>query len=86
MKFKINVFEGNFLSEIYHKTSDEITIKCDLENMDDFKKNIPYMCEYKLIFKISKLWFMSKNYGCQIKFVKILVKKDKEEGKIDFID
>ena len=85
MKFKINVFEDKISSEIYHKTDEDI-IKCDLENMDDFKKNIPYMCEYKLIFKISKLWFMSKNYGCQIKFVNILVKKDKEEGKIDFID
>ena len=56
------------------------------QTFNQIKKNIPYMCEYKLIFKISKLWFMSKNYGCQIKFVKILVKKDKEEVKIDFID
>ena len=36
-------------------------IKCDLENMEDFKKCIPYMSEHKLIFKINKIWFMSKN-------------------------
>ena len=60
MKFKINVFEDKISSEIFHKTNDEI-IKCDLENMEDFKKCIPYMSEYKLIFKINKIWFMSKN-------------------------
>ena len=86
MKFKINVFEDKLSSEILHKTNDGI-IKCDLENMEDFKKNIPYMTEYKFIFKINKIWFMSKEYGLQIKFIKALVKvKDKEESNVEFID
>ena len=66
MKFKINVFEDKILSELFDKTNDEIIIKCDLENMDDFKKNIPYMSEYKLIFKINKIWFMSKNMAFKL--------------------
>ena len=85
MKFKINVYEDKISSEILHKTNDGI-IKCDLENMEDFKKCIPYMSEYKLIFKINKIWFMSKKYGVQIKFIKALVKvKDKEESNVEFI-
>ena len=45
------------------------------------------MSEYKLIFKINKIWFMSKNYGVQIKFIKVLVKvKDRDNNVIDFID
>ena len=55
--------------------------------MEDFKKCIPYMSESKLIFKINKMWFMSKKYGLQIKFIKALVKvKDKEESNVEFID
>ena len=54
--------------------------------MDVFKKCIGCMSEYKLIFKINKIWFMSKNYGVQIKFIKALVKvKDKEENNVEFI-
>ena len=60
MKFKITDFEDKISSEILHKTNDGI-IKCDLENMEDFKKCIPYMSEYKFILKINKIWFMSKN-------------------------
>ena len=84
MKFKINVFEDNISSEILHKTNDGI-IKCDLENMEDFKKCIPYVNEYKLIFEINKIWFMSKTYGVQIKFIKALVKVKDKESNIDFI-
>ena len=59
-------FENKISSEIFHKTNDGI-IKCDLENMEDFKKCIPYMSEYKLIFKINKIWFMSKNMEFKLK-------------------
>ena len=45
------------------------------------------MSEYKLIFKINKIWFMSKKYGVQIQFIKALVKvKDKEESNVEFIE
>ena len=60
MKFKINVYEDKLSSETSHKTNGGI-IKCVLENMDDVKKCFPYMSEYKLIFKINKIWFMLKN-------------------------
>ena len=86
MKFKINVLDNKILSEIFHKTNEGIK-ECNLHNIDDVKKCIPYMSEYKLIFKINKIWFMSKKYGVQIKFIKALVKvKDKEESNVEFID
>ena len=75
-----------FLTEISHKTNDGIK-QCDLENMDDVKKCIPYQSEFKLIFKVNRIWFMSRNYGVQVKFMKALVKvKNKEEDDIDFFN
>ena len=45
------------------------------------------MSEYKIIFKINKVWFMSKNYGVQIKLIKALVKvEDRDNNILDFID
>ena len=86
MKFKINVYENNILSETFHKTNEGIK-ECNLHNIDDVTKINPYMSEYKLIFKINKIWFMSKNYGVQIKFIKALVKvKDRDNNILDFID
>ena len=86
MKFKINVYEDKLLFEVSHKTNEGI-IKCDLQNTDDVKLFFPYMPEYKLIFEIDKIWFMSKNYGVQVKLIKALVKvKDQEESNIEFID
>ena len=85
MKFKINVLDNKILSEIFHKTEEGIK-ECNIHNIDDVKKFIPYMSEYKLIFKINKIWFMSKNYGVQIKFIKALVKVNDRDNNIDFID
>ena len=87
MKFNINVLDNKMLSEIFHKTEEGIIKECNINNIDDVRKFIPYMPEYKLIFKINKIWFMSKNYGVQIKFIKALVKvKDRDNNIIDFID
>ena len=62
-------------------------IKCDLNNMNDIKQCIPYKSEIKIIFKINKIWFMSKNYGVQLKLVKVLINvKDKEIENLDFSD
>ena len=74
------------LTEITHNVNGGC-VKCILENMDDVKRCIPYKCECKLIFKVNRIWFMSKNYGVQVKFMKALVKvKNKEEDDIDFFD
>ena len=73
-------------TEIYHKTN-EGNIKCDLKDMNDIKKCIPYKSECKLIFKINKIWFMSKNYGVQLKLIKALVNvKNKEIENLDLSD
>ena len=54
--------------------------------MNDIKRCIPYKSEI-IIFRINKLWFMSKNYGVQIKLVKVLIKNpiNKEIENIDFL-
>ena len=55
--------------------------------MNDIKKCIPYKSECKIIFKINKIWFMSENYGIQLKLVKVLVNiNNKEVENLDFSD
>ena len=55
--------------------------------MNDIKQCIPYKSEIKIIFKINKIWFMSKNYGVQLKLVKVLVNiENKEIENLDFSD
>ena len=86
MKFKIDVYDDIFLSEVFHKT-DEGNIKCELNDMNDVKKSIPYKSEIKVIFKINKIWFMSKAYGCQLKLVKVLVNPKKSDlMEVEFSD
>ena len=85
-KFKIDFYDDRLLNEIYHKTN-EGNIKCELKDMNDIKKCIPYKSEIKIIFKINKIWFMSKNYGVQLKLVKVLVNiKNKEVENLDVSD
>ena len=84
MKFKIDFYDNRFLTAIYHKTNEEV-IKYDLKYMNDIKQCIPYKSECKLIFKINKIWFMSKNYGVQLKLIKALVNvKNKEVEILEF--
>ena len=53
MKLKMNIFEDKILTEIKHNVNGGY-VECNLENMDDVKRCIPYKCEYKLIFKVIK--------------------------------
>ena len=86
LKFKIDFYNDEFISEVYHK-EEENNIRCELNDMDDVKQCIPYKSEIKVIFKINKIWFMSKNYGCQLKLVKVLVIPKKSElTQIEFKD
>ncbi len=84
MKIKIDFYNDKHLSEVYHKTDDKGNVKCDLNTMNDIKRCIPYKSDIKIIFRINKLWFMSKNYGVQIKLVKVLIKN--QQNKIENID
>ena len=55
--------------------------------MNGMKQCIFYKSECKIRFKINKIWFMSKNYGVQLKLVKVLVNiKNKEVENLDFSD
>ena len=87
MKIKIDFYNDKYLSEVYHKTDDKGNVKCDLNTMNDIKRCIPYKSEIKIIFRINKLWFMSKNYGVQLKMVKVLIKniQNKEIENLDLL-
>lgn len=53
------------------------------------KNNIPCKCEYIMIFNISKIWFMSKNYGVKLQLLKIQVKMNEptvNDNNFEFID
>ena len=55
--------------------------------MNEVKQCIPYKSEGKLILKINKIWFMSKNYGVQLKLIKVLVNvKKREVDTLEFSD
>ena len=53
--------------------------------MDNVERAIPNISEYKLLIKINRIWFMSKNYGVQFKLIKALVKENPKQN-IDFMD
>ena len=85
MKIKVNYYE-RILTEVFHQNEKEKN-ECNINTIDDLKKSIPYMSEYRIIFKINKIWFMSKNYGVQLKLMKVLVKvKENKNNTLDFID
>ena len=53
--------------------------------MDDVKQNIPYKFLYRMIFCISKIWFLSKTYGVKIKLLKIQTKYNNAKNDIEFL-
>ena len=87
IKLKISVDDNdNVLSEIFHKNENEFT-KCEIKNMDDLKSCFPYNCDYRIVFKVNKIWFMSKTYGVQLKLMKAQIKpKNKQINDIEFED
>lgn len=55
--------------------------------MDDVKKVFPYMSEYRVIFKVQKIWFMSKMYGVKLQLHKAQIKpSSKNTVDADFLD
>ena len=86
-KIKVAVDEhDNVLSEIFCKQSDGLE-KCVIKNMDDLKTCFSHLCEYRLVFKVSKIWFMSKSYGVQLKLNKAHIKENnKAVNEVDFIE
>ena len=86
MKIKMHIYDDIIKTDVYHKIDGEHK-ECDLQNMDDVKRAIPYMSECIFIFKVNRIWFMSKNYGVQLKLMKVLIKPPtKENTTIEFIE
>ena len=86
-KVKIVVDDNdNILTETFHKQNDGLE-KCVTKNMDDVKKLFSYMCHYRLVFKVSKIWFMSKTYGVQLKLNKAHIEpNEKQVNEADFVE
>ena len=53
--------------------------------MDDVKLVLPYMSEYRNLFKVSKIWFMSKTYGVKLQLLKAQIKPSdkRKQNKLD---
>jgi len=74
IKIKLDVDEnGNILSEFFH-TIDKENVKQIVNKVDDVRKVFPFMSEYRLLFKVSKIWFMGSQYGVKLKLVKAQIK------------
>jgi hypothetical protein len=87
MKFKIIVDDkNNVVSEFFHDTKDGV-VKQHVDCMDNIKQVFPYMSEYRFVFKIQKLWYMSKNYGVKLQLMKAHIKPPvKQTISVDFVE
>ena len=74
MKFKIIVDDkSNVASEFFHDTKDGLVIQ-HVGSMDNIKQVFPYMSEYRFVFKVQKVWFMSENYRVKLQLMKAQIK------------
>ena len=89
VKFKIIVDDkNNVVSEFFHNTKDGV-VKQYVGSMDNIKQVFPYMSEFRLAFKVQKLWFMSKNYGVKLQLMKAQIKPpdaSRQKRQIDFVE
>jgi hypothetical protein len=77
--------KDNILTEFFHVVDDN-NVKKYVINMDNVKDVFPYMCEYRIIFKVSKIWFMSNNYGVKLQLTKAQIKPTtKPTIDVDFV-
>ena len=77
--------KDNILTEIFHVVDDN-NVKKYVINMDNVKDVFPYMCEYRIIFKVSKIWFMSNKYGVKLQLTKAQIKSTtKPTIDVDFV-
>ena len=55
--------------------------------MDESKKVVPYMSEFRFVFKVQKIWFMSQTYGVKLQLMKAQIKPpEKNNVDMDFLD
>ena len=55
--------------------------------MDEIKKVVPYMSEFRFVFKVQKIWFMSQTYGVKLQLMKAQIKQpEKTVNEVDFLD
>ena len=89
IKLKIIVDDdNNVVSQFFHSTEDGVLPKF-VGNMDEIKKVVPYMSEFRFVFKVQKIWFMSQTYGVKLQLMKAQIKPpDKSPNKTvsEFID
>ena len=90
IKFDFDVKTGAMKSEVFTNDEGERT-QMNVTTLDDAQKYVRYMCEFRPVFKLAKL-FSSKSgqrsYGIGLKLVKIEVKPSAKqvETETQFID
>jgi hypothetical protein len=93
IKFDFDVKTGAMKSEVFENDDGERT-QMNVTTLDDAQKYVRYMCEFRPVFKLAKL-FSSKSaqdgkrsYGIGLKLVKIEVKPSAKqvETETQFID
>jgi hypothetical protein len=93
IKFDFDVKTGAMKSEVFENNDGERT-QMNVTTLDDAQKYVRYMCEFRPVFKLAKL-FSSKasndgkrSYGIGLKLVKIEVKPSAKqvETETQFID
>ena len=56
-------------------------------SVDNIKEVFPYMSEFRLVFKVQKIWFMSKNYGVKLQLMKAQIKPSEKKKEVsEFVD
>ena len=55
--------------------------------MDNIKEVFPYMSQFRFVFKVQKIWFMSKTYGVKLQLMKAQIKQPEKTNNVsEFID
>ena len=85
-KVKMILEDNIFKTELSHIIDGNVET-CIFGNMDDVKRNFPYMSDYRCIIKVSKVWFLNKTYGVKLQLEKMQIKPNsKTKNDETFID
>ena len=78
--------DDKILTEVWH-LGDDTKELCQIDNIDEFAKYVPFKSEIKMLIKVSKLWVVNKKYGLTITLKKIQVKPRVSQPRtIEFLD
>ena len=78
--------DDKILTEVWH-LGDDTKGLCQIDNIDEFAKCVPFKSEIKMLIKVAKLWVVNKKYGLTLTLKKIQVKpRVRQSQEVNFID